>query len=472
MVQQRMKETGATDEKLVRSQINREQRAKKKERKASKHVEVEKIKIEVQTTMAGKDKKVIDKAVKRAIATYFSKLKKSKNPQHILKQKANDLIHDVNSQLWCPSDQGWWDGECQQRFDEIELLAAMWEINLLKAPQNFGKLYPAVCKKYFDFLAKKRFNSTKESEDKNTEEKLKKSKSSLQKRFDEKKAQNTDPQKNDKDILKEVLDEMNKKEKEANLSNLKRIWKPAHKPFFDQECRDAFDKLTEQAVTLGCDLESKVGDYKKFKVKNKAEVSTYFQLLQSKRTAFNKKQKSKEEARSAMKTKPSNVDDNANETSENQVEKVLENQKTNKVETEADVDETIDKVERELKKKRRKEAKLAKKLKLKKEKENFQDGTEVTSSGTENQCEIPQTEKDSEKEDSNEKKPVADTVKSKKEKIKKEKGEVLLPETGVIDKSQIKGAKQAKKRKNKESSDPEKDVSSVKKEKKKKSVAV
>merc|ERR1712142_1445062 len=129
---------------------------------------------------------------------------------------------------------------------------------------------------------------------------------------------------------------------------------------------------------------------------------------------------------------------------------------------------TIGKVERELKKKRRKEAKLTKKLKLKKEKENFQDGTEVTSSGTENQCEIPQTEKDSEKEDSNEKKPVADTVKSKKEKIKKEKGEVLLPETGVIDKSQMNGAKQAKERKNKESSDPEKDVSSVKKEKKKK----
>ena len=49
-------------------------------------------------------------------------------------------------------------------------------------------------------------------------------------------AQNTDPKKNDKDILKEVLEETNKKEKEANLKNLKQIWKPAHKPFFDQEC--------------------------------------------------------------------------------------------------------------------------------------------------------------------------------------------------------------------------------------------
>ena len=136
---------------------------------------------------AGKGKKVIDKAVNKAIAKYYSKLKKSKNPQIILKQKANELIVDVNSQLWCPSDQGWWDEECQLKFEEVELLAAMWEINLLKAPQNFGKLYPAVCKKYFDFLAKKRFNSTTESEDKNTAEKVKKSKSALQKKFEEKK---------------------------------------------------------------------------------------------------------------------------------------------------------------------------------------------------------------------------------------------------------------------------------------------
>jgi len=377
MVEQRMKETGATDEKLVRLEINREQRAKKKERKASNHEEVEKIKTEVQTKMVGKDKKAIDKAVNQAIAKYFSKLKKSKNPQNILKQKANELIVDVNSQLWCPSDQGWWDAECQQRFDEVELLAAMWEINLLKAPQNFGKLYPAVCKKYFDFLAKKRFNSTKESEDKNTEEKIKKSKSALQKRFEEKKAQNTDPQKNDKDILKEVLDETNKKEKEANLKNLKQIWKPAHKPFFDKECRDANEKLMEQAVQLGYDLDSKVGDFKKFKNKNKESCMNYFQLLESKRTAFNTKQKSKQEAKSGVNTKPEIVDSNANEASVNE-DKVLKDNKTAivKVETEADVDETIGKVERELKKERRKQAKLAKKLKAKKLKESMQEGIE------------------------------------------------------------------------------------------------
>jgi len=365
LVEERMKQTGAADEKLVRMEINRELRAKKKERKASSHEEVEKIKAEVQNAMVGKDKKVIDKAINRAIAKYFSQLKKSKSPQHILKQKANELIVDVNSQLWCPSDQGWWDEECQQKFQEVELLAAMWEINLLKAPQNFGKLYPAVCKKYFDFLAKKRFNSTKESEDKNTEEKVKKSKSALQKRFEEKKAQNTDPQKNDKDLLKEVLDEMNKKEKDANLKSVKQIWKPIHKPFFDQECRDAYEKLTEQAVQLGYDLDSKVTDFKKFKMKNKAECSKYFKLLETKRSGFNAKKKSKLEA----KKKSSEANTNSNQESVNTDEKVLEESSDN-IKNEADVDETIEKVDRELKKERRKQAKLAKKLKAKKLKED------------------------------------------------------------------------------------------------------
>ena len=51
VVEQRMKATGAKDEKLVRIEINKEMRAKKKEKKASNHEEVEKIKIEVMKTM-------------------------------------------------------------------------------------------------------------------------------------------------------------------------------------------------------------------------------------------------------------------------------------------------------------------------------------------------------------------------------------------------------------------------------------
>merc|ERR1719233_2641756 len=209
----------------------------------------------------------------------------------------------------------------------------------------------------------------------------------------EKKAQNTDPKKNDKDILKEVLDETNKKEKEANLKNLKQIWKPAHKPFFDKECGEAHEKLMEQAVQLGYDLDSKVGDFKKFKIKNKESCMKYFQLLDSKRTTFNIKQKSKQEAKSGVKAKPAIVDGNANEASVKE-ENVLgdSNKEANaKLETEADVDETIGKVERELKKERRKQAKLAKKLKAKKLKESMQEGNEDKSSKTKNKGNLTPT---------------------------------------------------------------------------------
>ena len=41
----------------------------------------------------------------------------------------------------------------------IPSLAGCWNINLMKAPQNFEEIYPEMCKEYFDVLAKKRFNS-------------------------------------------------------------------------------------------------------------------------------------------------------------------------------------------------------------------------------------------------------------------------------------------------------------------------
>merc|ERR1719233_2640448 len=240
----------------------------------------------------------------------------------------------------------------------------------------------------------------------------------------EKKAQNTDPQKKDKDILKEVLDETNKKEKEANLKNLKQIWKPAQKPFFDKECGDAYEKLMEQAVQLGYDLDSKVGDFKKFKIKNKESCMKYFKLLDSKRTAFNTKQKSKQEAKSGVKPQPAIVDSNANEASEKE-EKVLEdsNKKANvKVETEADVDETISKVERELKKERRKQAKLAKKLKSKKLKESKQGGNEDKSLKTENKGNLTPTRTENMADHDGEVKP---------KKAKKRKSQEPVPEQEI-----------------------------------------
>ena len=66
----------------------------------------------------------------------------------------------------------------------FHFLAGCWNINLLKAAQNFGDIYPDMCKKYFDLLAKKRFNS----DEKNEGDSRKKSKSVLEKKYEEKKA--------------------------------------------------------------------------------------------------------------------------------------------------------------------------------------------------------------------------------------------------------------------------------------------
>ena len=191
----------------------------------------------------------------------------------------------------------------------------------------------------------------------------------------------------------------------------------------------------EQAVQLGYDLDSKIGDFKKFKIKKKENCMEYFKLLESKRAAFNLKQKSKQEAKSGVKTKPLLVDNNANEASERE-EKDLEdgNKKTNcKVETEADVDETIGKVERELKKQRRKEAKLAKKLKAKKLKESKQEGTEEKSLNTDNKESLSQTEV---LPDQNE-----EEVKPKKSKKRKSQESVTEPEIAVSPIKKKKGKK-------------------------------
>ena len=56
----------------------------------------------------------------------------------------------------------------------------------MKGPQNFGEIYPEMCKEYFDVLAKKRING----DEKNDGGTLlrKKSKSALERKYEEKKA--------------------------------------------------------------------------------------------------------------------------------------------------------------------------------------------------------------------------------------------------------------------------------------------
>ena len=134
-------------------------REQKKKSKETKWKEAEEIRQAVEASMQGSDRNDIEKAVRKAQAKYFSQLKKLTKSERALKEEAKKLMFTVHSKLWRPSEKTWWDPECEHRFEDIQLLAAMNSIHLLKAPQIFKAMYPSECKQYFDFLAKKRLNA-------------------------------------------------------------------------------------------------------------------------------------------------------------------------------------------------------------------------------------------------------------------------------------------------------------------------
>ena len=209
LVEERKQKTGE-DEATAKKVVMKELRQKRKGNKEAKHKEAEKIKQDVEASMQGSDKKAIEKAVRKAVAKHFSQVKKSKKPGAALKAKAENLLVTVHSRLWRPSEKIWWDPECEHKFEDIQLLAAMNSIDLLKAPQNFGAMYPSECKQYFDFLAKKRFNAADPEAVKPGE--VKANKSSLERKFEEKKV-GEGVGKTDKELLEAVVLEVAEKEK-------------------------------------------------------------------------------------------------------------------------------------------------------------------------------------------------------------------------------------------------------------------
>ena len=182
LVEQRVLESnGEKSEKEVKKELMKEQRTKMKDKKKAAEDEIRQ---QVMKDMAGKDAKVVDKAVKRAIARSHSRNRKSKQPGAVLKEKAAALVVTVNTELWCPRDQGWWDHQCQDTWDDLAFLAGCWDINLAKSPQNFADIYPEECKQYFDMLAKKRFNTPAAEAATG-----KKGKNALEKKFEERKGE-------------------------------------------------------------------------------------------------------------------------------------------------------------------------------------------------------------------------------------------------------------------------------------------
>ena len=302
----------------------------------------------------GQDDKVIDKAVKKAIAKFHSERKKAKNPKKVLKQKAEKLIHQQNSDLWCPKDQGWWDDECQANFDDLQFLAACFDINLTKAPQNFSTIYPEESKNYFDILAKKRFNSSESKSNKTAK------KTSMQRKLEEKRKLEINNNKSDEDLLKEVVEEMTKADTDARLKMVKKMWRPTHKPFWDKECQEAFDKLSEKATSQEFDFDTKFGDYRSFRRKkeNKEECDKYFKMLDEKREAFNLKKKQKADTKAENIAEKKSTEGVPNKKIRfNDDGDTTEVPKTKKDKSTLDIDKTIKQIDKSLKKEKKKKLK-------------------------------------------------------------------------------------------------------------------
>ena len=155
LIEERRQKTGE-DKTTARLEELREQ---KKNVKETKRKEAEELRQAVEASMQGSDRNDIVKAVRKAQAKYFSQLKKLTQPEKALKKEAKKQKFIVHSRLWRPSEKTWWDPECEHRFEDIQLLAAMNSIRLPRAPHIFKAMYPSECKQYFDFLAKKRLNA-------------------------------------------------------------------------------------------------------------------------------------------------------------------------------------------------------------------------------------------------------------------------------------------------------------------------
>jgi len=301
LVELKKQDNPDADPGVLEKEVKKELKKKRKDNKKSKHAEVVALKEKLAKTMeqqGNHSQKHIEKAKRKAEAQYFSKLKKERNQKNSLKKKTEDLVASKHCELWCPKNQDWWDEECQRKFDEVWFLAAMFHISLEKSAQNFQEIVPDVCEEYFNFLAKKRFNSNVKTEQSDSKENTTKSKkkSTIEKKFEEIKAQN--PEINSEKILvKQVLTEVTNSDKALELKNLKKVWKPAHKPWFDKECQESYSALEEAATSHSLDLSTNPSHFKKFKRKNKELVKRHFELLESKDSAFEVKKEKKKEKR-------------------------------------------------------------------------------------------------------------------------------------------------------------------------------
>jgi len=296
LVADRLASSNGKDEKQIRHEINKEIRAEKKNKKQGKNKEaIAKIRKDVELQMGNSEPKALEKAISKAIGKYYSQQKKLKAPS--IDKKCDKILQTLVSEKWCPSSGRWFDKECKRVFGELQLLGAMMDINILKNPSPMEQIFPEVCKDYFDLLAKKRFKAIKVVDEKKGDNpEIKKSKpkakSATTKKVQEKLA-SSGGSKTEMEVVREVVSEIKEAEKNKIMKNLRKVWKPAKKPWFDKDCKDAYKSLVEKGKSANLNLGEVAQDYKKFKLKFKSETKAYFKLLTEKKEAFDKEDKRK-----------------------------------------------------------------------------------------------------------------------------------------------------------------------------------
>lgn len=300
LVAERLGTSPGKDEIQVRREVNKELREQRKKRKRGENQqEIDKIKENIAAQLGDSDPKKLQKAIAQATSKYYSTLKKSKSQS--IKQKCDKILEQHVSEKWHPSKCNWYDKKCQKRFEELQFLGAMMDINILKNPEPMEKIFPEECKTYFDFLAMKRFKREKEAPSGKQEDggedvkeaeiqtgvkqKKRKLKSAIAKKVQEI-LTSSDGSKDKMKVLKEVVADFKEDQNKKLLKQLRQQWRPTKKEWFDKECKAAYKRITDMGAEKGLSMGEVASDYKKFKTMFKSEAKAYFNLLAEKKKAF------------------------------------------------------------------------------------------------------------------------------------------------------------------------------------------
>jgi len=316
-ISQRVKETGK-DEAVVKKEVLKELRNERREKKDRPQAELKKIEKKVKKEMKGQPKEAIKKATAKAVAQFYSQRKKAKLQP--VRAAAVKIVQKRINDKWCPREESWFDGECEQAYNSIFLLGAMLNMNIEKNTDEFEKTFPNESASYFDLLAKKRFSAIGKAEKKpdhpedakeNEQDEetsnpkpavAKKKKTKLEKALNEKLSNNIEC-KSEQELIKQVILESKAKEARNKVKLLRKSWFPVNQAWYDQECKDYAEKISAKATELGLDLKACPADFRRLKEKSSGLVSGYFKILQEKKGGHSKEKEKEDKIKNKNKKK-------------------------------------------------------------------------------------------------------------------------------------------------------------------------